>query len=163
MAAHVVTLVPASDAAAASVDQEMNDFLGQVTHIRSMADLAAMSGAEHIARLHRPGAKYFNMNPFEVLGLTHKAIAEEVRAAYRRLSVKVHPDKNPGNERAQTAFEVVKAAAARPPRRSVRGPMRRRPRAARSGGRSTLRPVPRSRACWGRFARTRSSARSSPG
>jgi len=113
MAAHVVTLVPASDAAAASVDQEMNDFLGQVTHIRSMADLAAMSGAEHIARLHRPGAKYFNMNPFEVLGLTHKAIAEEVRAAYRRLSVKVHPDKNPGNERAQTAFEVVKAAAER--------------------------------------------------
>lgn len=113
MAAHVVTLVPASDAAAASVDQEMNDFLGQVTHIRSMADLAAMSGPDHIARLHRPGAKYFNMNPFEVLGLTHKAIAEEVRAAYRRLSVKVHPDKNPGNERAQTAFEVVKAAAER--------------------------------------------------
>ena len=49
-------------------------------------------------------------NPFEVLGLTHKATHEEVRAAYRRLSVKVHPDKNPDNERSQPAFEIVKAA-----------------------------------------------------
>ena len=108
----VVTLVPDSMAAAAP-DSEMADFLAQVTHIRSLADIAAMSGAEHIARLHRPGAKYFNMYPFEVLGLTHRSSAEEVRGAYRKLSVKVHPDKNPGNERAQAAFEVVKAAAER--------------------------------------------------
>ena len=49
-------------------------------------------------------------NPFEVLGLTHKATHDDVKQAYRKLSVKVHPDKNPGNERAQDAFEIVKAA-----------------------------------------------------
>ena len=45
-----------------------------------------------------------------MLGLTHKATPEEVRGAYRKLSVRVHPDKNPGNDRAQAAFEAVKAA-----------------------------------------------------
>eukprot|EP00965_Chrysotila_dentata_P162986 5382709-Pleurochrysis_carterae.AAC.2 len=50
------------------------------------------------------------MNPFEVLGLSHKATNEEVRKAYRRMSVQVHPDKNPDDPRAQAAFELVKAA-----------------------------------------------------
>jgi len=106
-----VTLVPKGfEQAQQPVDAEMQSFLAQVQTAQSLEAIAAMTGAEHIARLHRPGAKYFNMNPFEVLGLTHKASHEEVRGAYRRLSVKVHPDKNPGNERAQSAFEAVKAA-----------------------------------------------------
>ena len=108
---HAVTLVP--EGHQQQQDTEMEDFLTQVQQVQSAAEMAAMSGSDHIARLHRPGAKYFNMNPFEVLGLTHKATAEEVRGAYRKLSVKVHPDKNQGNERAQSAFEVVKAAAER--------------------------------------------------
>ena len=112
MASSVVTLVPESQRQP-SVDAEMADFMAQVQHAQSIADIAAMTGPEHIARLHRPGAKYFNMNPFEVLGVNHKATAEEVRGAYRKLSVKVHPDKNPGDERAQPAFEAVKAAAER--------------------------------------------------
>ena len=45
-----------------------------------------------------------------MLGLNHKATHEDVRAAYRKLSVKVHPDKNPDNARSQPAFEIVKAA-----------------------------------------------------
>jgi len=112
MSSAVVTLVPESQRAP-DVDAEMSDFLAQVQKAQSLAEISAMSGAEHIARLHRPGAKYFNMNPFEVLGLTHKATAEEVRGAYRKLSVKVHPDKNPDNERAQSAFEMAKDAVER--------------------------------------------------
>jgi DnaJ family protein C protein 8 len=110
--AGIVTLVPKGQEVE-RIDEEMVSFLAQVQMVQSLADIAALSGSEHIARLHRPGAKYFNMNPFEVLGLTHKATSEEVRAAYRRLSVKVHPDKNPDNERAQSAFEAVKAASER--------------------------------------------------
>ena len=110
--AGVVTLVPKGQEVA-PIDHEMDSFLSQVQMVQSLADIAALSGSEHIARLHRPGAKYFNMNPFEVLGLNHKATHEEVRAAYRKLSVKVHPDKNPDNERAQSAFEAVKAASER--------------------------------------------------
>ena len=55
----------------------------------------------------------FRRNPFEVLGLNHTASHDDVKQAYRKLSVKVHPDKNPGNDRAQPAFEIVKAAADR--------------------------------------------------
>ena len=110
--AHHVTLVPKGQEPQ-QVDLQMEAFLSQVQQIQSLADIAAMSGEDHIARLHRPGAKYFNMNPFEVLGLTHKAAHDEVKQAYRKLSVKVHPDKNPGNELAQAAFEAVKAASER--------------------------------------------------
>jgi len=53
------------------------------------------------------------MNPFEVLGLNHKVEREEVKSAYRKLSVKVHPDKHPNNPLAQSAFEIVKAASER--------------------------------------------------
>jgi len=92
-------------------DPELADFLQQVNQLQ--ADMATMSGEDHIARLHRPGAKYFNMNPFEVLGLNHKVEVEQVKQAYRKLSVKVHPDKNQGNPLAAAAFEIIKAASER--------------------------------------------------
>ncbi len=95
------------------MDAELDEFMAQVQVIQNSSQIAALTGAEHIARLHRPGAKYFNMNPFEVLGLAHTSSADEVRGAYRKLSVKVHPDKNPGNERAAAAFDLVKQAAER--------------------------------------------------
>jgi len=107
--AGVVTLVPKGQEVA-QVDAEMESFMAQVQMVQTLSDIAALSGADHIARLHRPGAKYFNMNPFEVLGLSHKATHDDVKGAYRKLSVKVHPDKNPDNPRAQAAFEAVKAA-----------------------------------------------------
>ena len=107
--AHVVTLVPKGQEQPA-VDVVFEAFMAQVQQVQSLADIAAMSGADHIARLHRPGAKHFNMNPFEVLGITHKATHDDVKQAYRKLSVKVHPDKNPENELSQSAFEIVKAA-----------------------------------------------------
>jgi DnaJ family protein C protein 8 len=107
-ASDAVTLVPAGQE-----DAQFNEFMEQVKVVQNQSTVAALSGAEHIARLHRPGSKYFNMNPFEVLGLDHKASPEEVRSMYRKLSVKVHPDKNMGNELAQSAFEKVKAAAER--------------------------------------------------
>ena len=106
----VVTLVPKGQEVE-EVDPELRDFLQQVNQLQ--ADMQTMSGTDHIARLHRPGSKYFNMNPFEVLGLNHKAAIEEVKKAYRQLSVKVHPDKNPDNPLAQSAFETIKAASER--------------------------------------------------
>lgn len=59
-----------------------------------MHDTEKMSSSDQIARLFRPGAKYFNMNPFEVLGLPHTATADDVKRAYRRMSVQV---KGPGD------------------------------------------------------------------
>lgn len=69
------------------------------------------SGAEEVERLvHRKGAMYFNLNPFEVLRLDPEADASEIKGAYRRLSVLVHPDKNGGSEDAQNAFDLANKA-----------------------------------------------------
>ena len=57
-ASSAVTLVPKGQE---PVDPEMDAFLSQVQMVQSLSDIAAMSGPDHIARLHRPGAKYFNM------------------------------------------------------------------------------------------------------
>ena len=66
---------------------------------------------DHIGRLHRPGCEYFNLSPYEVLNLKYDASEEEIRTAYRKMSVAVHPDKNPEDQdRASAAFEIVKGA-----------------------------------------------------
>ena len=44
-----------------SIDHEMEAFMAQVQQVQTLADIAAMSGDDHISRLHRVGAKYFNM------------------------------------------------------------------------------------------------------
>ncbi|KAM6307957.1 LOW QUALITY PROTEIN: dnaJ homolog subfamily C member 14 [Podargus strigoides] len=49
------------------------------------------------------------LDPFEVLGLEATASDAELRKAYRRLAVLVHPDKNE-HPRAEAAFKVLRAA-----------------------------------------------------
>ncbi|NXV78901.1 DJC14 protein, partial [Atlantisia rogersi] len=49
------------------------------------------------------------LNPFQVLGVEVTASDAELRKAYRRLAVLVHPDKNK-HPRAEAAFKVLRAA-----------------------------------------------------
>jgi curved DNA-binding protein CbpA len=42
---------------------------------------------------------------YEVLGLQHNATEDEIKAAYRRLAMKWHPDKNPSPD-ATSKFQV---------------------------------------------------------
>ncbi|MBQ8013281.1 MAG: J domain-containing protein [Treponema sp.] len=47
---------------------------------------------------------------YEVLGVTKTASQSEIKSAYRKLAVKYHPDKNPGDKAAEEKFKKISAA-----------------------------------------------------
>src|SRR5438034_11350107 len=44
---------------------------------------------------------------YEVLGIEKSVEAEEIKKAYRKLAVKFHPDKNPGDKTAEDQFKEL--------------------------------------------------------
>ncbi|MFH1369312.1 MAG: molecular chaperone DnaJ [Elusimicrobiota bacterium] len=47
---------------------------------------------------------------YEILGVVKTASEDEVKAAYRRLALKYHPDKNPGDKAAEDKFKEINEA-----------------------------------------------------
>ncbi len=47
---------------------------------------------------------------YELLGVARKANAKEIRAAYRKLARKYHPDLNPGDKTAEEKFKQIQEA-----------------------------------------------------
>jgi len=47
---------------------------------------------------------------YDVLGVTKSASAEEIKKAYRKLAIKYHPDKNPGDKAAEDNFKEAAEA-----------------------------------------------------
>src|SRR6185437_12945703 len=53
----------------------------------------------------RPGTKYYT-----VLGVDRNATPEKIKQEYRKLAMKFHPDRNPGNKEAERKFKEINEA-----------------------------------------------------
>jgi curved DNA-binding protein len=47
---------------------------------------------------------------YKILGVERKASADDIRSAYRKLAMKYHPDKNPGDKKAEEKFKEINEA-----------------------------------------------------
>ncbi|XP_064615457.1 dnaJ homolog subfamily C member 8-like [Liolophura sinensis] len=90
-------------------NETFNEFYSEVKEIEKRDSV--LTSSQQINRLTRPGATYFNLNPFDVLQLDPELPFADIKKRYRQMSILVHPDKNPDDlERAQKSFEAVNKA-----------------------------------------------------
>lgn len=47
---------------------------------------------------------------YTILGVAETATKDEIRAAYRKLALECHPDRNPGNKEAEERFRMISEA-----------------------------------------------------
>ncbi|XP_071955872.1 dnaJ homolog subfamily C member 8-like [Antedon mediterranea] len=90
-------------------DTVFSSFMTEVKEIEKKDSV--LTSKQQIDRLLRPGSTYFNLNPFEVLQVDPAMKVETIKKQYRKLSILIHPDKNPDNkERSLSAFEIINKA-----------------------------------------------------
>ena len=110
-----VSAPPSSSAAAAAVGEagagsvEEEEAAQRVMTDKYTNQDLGNGKAQH-ARLTAKNCEWKNLNPYYVLQLDTDATVEDIKNRYRKLSSKVHPDKNLDIDNARESFEYVKAA-----------------------------------------------------
>jgi DnaJ homolog subfamily C member 8 len=90
-------------------ETDFQTFYSEVKHLER--EDSVYTSDKQLSRLLRPGSTYANLNPFEVLLCDPEDTLEAIRKQYKKLSILLHPDKNPDDrDRAQTAFDVINKA-----------------------------------------------------
>eukprot|EP00038_Savillea_parva_P022767 m.38581 g.38581 ORF g.38581 m.38581 type:complete len:271 (+) comp5676_c0_seq2:223-1035(+) len=96
---------PAAGAAAAP-DAKLGSFLEELD-ATAKAD-SVWTSATQIDRLTKPGSKYLNLNPYEVVQLEPDTDPKVMQKQIKKLRFLVHPDRNRDNQELATkAFEAV--------------------------------------------------------
>ena len=49
-------------------------------------------------------------NPYQILGVSESSTEAEIKSAYRKLAIRYHPDKNPGNKQSEEKFKDIAGA-----------------------------------------------------
>ena len=65
-----------------------------------------------VSFIRKPAEDHAEQNYYEVLGVERGASQDEIKKAYRRLAMKYHPDRNPGDKAAEAKFKEVGEAYA---------------------------------------------------
>jgi molecular chaperone DnaJ len=50
------------------------------------------------------------VSPYDALGVERDATQQQIKSAYRKLALKLHPDKNPGCKDSEERFKLVASA-----------------------------------------------------
>jgi hypothetical protein len=80
-------------------------------------------------------------DPYEILGVSRTATPDEIRAAYRTLAARYHPDKHKGNPLESLAAEKLRQINMAYEKVSAGAPGISEPPPARSGGTNVVRVV----------------------